>query len=292
MTRTPTWRDFSISVLSSISLPTPHPLLALTWRNSLRETWDRYHGGWRPWQQSSQSSCHSTIGTRQTEYHEALPSSVNDEVRCDRTFADDGNTSWYSVCRVPMVEWQLDCEDCCHGRQPPWYRSQVARSQFRHVSWTAKTVVNWRRSSISMIPDPGSSWLAATWPLMLSINLFVIVARWLNVKWWTCGLTAHRAVFEAAAHLVGEQTRFSDFQMIVCLSDFSLPNDYLSSNVQGRIVSSYTLRVLSNWDRRGRLKLLSHHAEVYWQRANQSYYWPYNAKRVAGQTLKYQFISP
>ena len=27
------------------------------------------------------------------EYHEALPSSANDEVRCDSTFADDGNAS-------------------------------------------------------------------------------------------------------------------------------------------------------------------------------------------------------
>ena len=36
---------------------------------------------------------HSTIGTRQTEFHEALPSSTNDEVRCDCTFADDGNAS-------------------------------------------------------------------------------------------------------------------------------------------------------------------------------------------------------
>ena len=50
-----------------------------------------------------------TIGTRQTEYHEALPTSANDEVRCDCTFAGDGNASWYSVCRVPIVEWQLDC---------------------------------------------------------------------------------------------------------------------------------------------------------------------------------------
>ena len=33
----------------------------------------------------------STIGTRQTEYHEALSSSANDEVKCDCTFADDGN---------------------------------------------------------------------------------------------------------------------------------------------------------------------------------------------------------
>ena len=66
------------------------------------------------WWQSSQSNRHSTIGTRQTEYHEALPSSANDEIRCDCMFADDGNASWYSVCRVPMVEWLLDCEDCCH----------------------------------------------------------------------------------------------------------------------------------------------------------------------------------
>ena len=26
----------------------------------------------------------------------------------------DGNASWYSVCRVPVVEWRLDCEDCRH----------------------------------------------------------------------------------------------------------------------------------------------------------------------------------
>ena len=72
--------------------------------------------------QFSQSNRHSTIGTRQTEYIEAFPSSANDEVRCDCTFADDGNASWYSVCRVPMVEWRLDCENCRHltvvGRRP------------------------------------------------------------------------------------------------------------------------------------------------------------------------------
>ena len=45
-----------------------------------------------------------TIGTQQTEYHEALPSSANGEVRCDCTFADDGNASWCSVFQVPMVE--------------------------------------------------------------------------------------------------------------------------------------------------------------------------------------------
>ena len=50
---------------------------------------------WRPatvkGRQFSQSNCHSTIGTRQSEYHEAIPSSANGEVRCDCTSADDGN---------------------------------------------------------------------------------------------------------------------------------------------------------------------------------------------------------
>ena len=30
------------------------------------------------------------------------------------SFADNGNASWYSVFRVPMVEWRLDCEDYRH----------------------------------------------------------------------------------------------------------------------------------------------------------------------------------
>ena len=53
----------------------------------------RYHGGRRPSSDDSFHSptLHSIIGIRQTEYQEALPSSVNDEVRCDCTFADDGN---------------------------------------------------------------------------------------------------------------------------------------------------------------------------------------------------------
>ena len=35
----------------------------------------------------------SIIGTRQTQYYEALPSSANDEVRCDCKFAEDGDAS-------------------------------------------------------------------------------------------------------------------------------------------------------------------------------------------------------
>ena len=73
---------------------------------------------WRPttikWWQSSQSNRHSTIGTRQTQYHEALPSSANVQSHLTSSFANNGNASWYSVCRVQMVEWWLDSEDCRH----------------------------------------------------------------------------------------------------------------------------------------------------------------------------------
>ena len=89
------------------------------------------------WRQLSKSNRQSTIGTRQTEYHEALPSSANDEARCDCKFTDDGNASWYSVCRVPMVEWRLDCENC----RPPWYRSQVLprRDDMWNNRWHVQT---------------------------------------------------------------------------------------------------------------------------------------------------------
>ena len=73
---------------------------------------------WRPttvkWRQFSQSNRHSTIGTRETEYHEALPSSANVQSHLTSSFTDDGNVSWYSACRVSMVEWRLDWEDCRH----------------------------------------------------------------------------------------------------------------------------------------------------------------------------------
>ena len=77
------------------------------------------------WRQFSQSNRHSTISTRQTQYHEALPSSVNVQPHLTSSFADDSNASWYSVCRVTVVD----------------------------DGWTVKTVVTWR-SSASMIPAP------------------------------------------------------------------------------------------------------------------------------------------
>ena len=87
--------------------------VALFFHVEFRQTWGRYHGGRRPskWRQSNR---HSTIGTRQTECQEALPSSANVQSHLTSSFADDGNASWYSVCRVSMVEWRLDCENCRH----------------------------------------------------------------------------------------------------------------------------------------------------------------------------------
>ena len=53
---------------------------------------------WRPatvkWRQFSQSNRHSTVGTRQIEYREALPSSVNVQSYLTSSLADDDNASW------------------------------------------------------------------------------------------------------------------------------------------------------------------------------------------------------
>ena len=61
------------------------------------------------WRQFSQSNCHSTVGTRQSEYHKALPLLANVQSHLTSSFTDDGNASWYSVCQVPT-----DCENCRH----------------------------------------------------------------------------------------------------------------------------------------------------------------------------------
>ena len=99
---------------------------------------------WRPttvkWRQFPQSNRHSTIGTRQTEHHEALPSSVNVQSHLTSSFADEGNASRYSVCRVPRVEWQLDCENCRHltvvgfRDTGPWCLQGV-RSSRQPLTW-------------------------------------------------------------------------------------------------------------------------------------------------------------
>ena len=81
----------------------------------------RYHGGRRP---SSDDSFHSPtvippIGTGQNEYHEALPSSSNVEVRCDCTFADDGHLTVVGLhdtgprsCKIPVRWLNLNSQVC------------------------------------------------------------------------------------------------------------------------------------------------------------------------------------
>ena len=85
---------------------------------------------WRPatvkWRQSSQSNRHSTIGTRQTEYHEVLPSSAN--------------VSHTSLRRSPTMVTLYD--------------TRFVECRWWNDGWTVKTVVTWR-SPASMIPAPG-----------------------------------------------------------------------------------------------------------------------------------------
>ena len=60
-----------------------------------RQTLGRYHGGRRPSCDDSFHSPnrHSTIDTRQTQYHEALPSSANVQSNLTSSFAVDGKAS-------------------------------------------------------------------------------------------------------------------------------------------------------------------------------------------------------
>ena len=48
--------------------------------------------------------------------------------------------------------------------------------------------------------------------------------------------------------------------------------------------------VLPHWDRSCRPNFPSHPVTVYGHRANQSQYWPYNARRLAGKPLECQFL--
>ena len=87
---------------------------------------------WRPttikWQQSSQSNRHSTISTRQTEYHKG--------------YHRQQTTRWgVSACSPTMVT--------LHG-------TGFVECRWWNDGWTVKTVVTWR-SSASMIPAPGLS---------------------------------------------------------------------------------------------------------------------------------------
>ena len=76
------------------------------------ESRGRYHGGRRP---SSDDSFHSpTVILPSALDKPSIVKRYHRRRTCSliSSFADDGNASWYSVCRVPMVEWRLDCENC------------------------------------------------------------------------------------------------------------------------------------------------------------------------------------
>ena len=85
---------------------------------------------WRPttvkWRQFSQSNRHSTFGTRQTQYHEALPSS--------------GNMHQTSLCRSTMMVALHD--------------TGFVKCRWWNDGWTVKSVIT-RGLSASMTPAPG-----------------------------------------------------------------------------------------------------------------------------------------
>ena len=97
---------------------------------------------WRPttvkWRQFSQSNRHSTIGTRQTEYHEALPSSRTCSHTLPRrspamvTLHVRGLPSAHGGMTVGL--WRLSSLD---GRRPPWYRPLVTELQIFHRLWNS-----------------------------------------------------------------------------------------------------------------------------------------------------------
>ena len=124
---------------------------------------------------------HSTIGTRQNEYHEALPSSANDEMRCDCTFTDGGNASWYSVCRVPMVEWRLDCENCRHltvvGLHDTGPRSAGDADSLRLSHWGMHTRIElqWTKwAYIEPTHNHTRNFFSTPTPLVFSMLLYEI----------------------------------------------------------------------------------------------------------------------
>ena len=96
-----------------------------------------------------QPSFHHRHSTNQ--YHEALPSSTNMQSHLTSSFADDGNPSWYSVCRVPMVEWRLDRENCRHLMVVSRHDTGPWCHQVNHrTGWPAVSVL-WRSETASLI---------------------------------------------------------------------------------------------------------------------------------------------
>ena len=79
-------------------------------------SWGRYHGGRRP---SSDDSFHSpTVIPPSALDNPSIMKRYHRRRTCSHTSPRRsptmGNASWYWVCRVLMVEWRLDCENCRH----------------------------------------------------------------------------------------------------------------------------------------------------------------------------------
>ena len=112
------------------------------------------------WRQFSQPNRHSTFGTRQTEYHEALPSSADVQSHLTSSFANDGNASWYSVCRL----WKPSSLD---GHRPPRYRPQArVTSDPRKLISTGSYKCGVRSfSPLSSLP----STTRAAWPTSVTV---------------------------------------------------------------------------------------------------------------------------
>ena len=91
----------------------------------------RYHGGRRP---SSDNSFHSptVIPPSALDKPSIMNCTIVGERRSEVWLHFRGNALWYWVCRMPMVEWRLDCEDCRHltvvglHDTGPWYRKVPA----------------------------------------------------------------------------------------------------------------------------------------------------------------------
>ena len=166
------------------------------------------------WRQFSQSNRHSTIGTRQTEYHEALPSSANVQSHLTSSFEDDGNASWYWDCRVPMVEWRLDCENCRHltfaglHDTGPWSDKVKADMSAPQLVTATASLASWRTVCLSFFcakilsplhphPPPTSPFLfpsdywisqgnALTWPDLTFV--------FYSIPWWVQHRKAYKFI--------------------------------------------------------------------------------------------------
>ena len=118
--------------------------------------WGRYHGGRRP---SSDDSFHSPTVIPPSALDKPTRVSRSVTIVGERAVAphpDDGNASWYSVCRVPMVEWRVDCENCRHLTVVGLYDTGPRRDYWRVVCHSSESDTC-SKASVHRAADPGLS---------------------------------------------------------------------------------------------------------------------------------------